>query len=291
MIAIKRLTGAALMLGWGLMLVVGASAQAEPKRVVALGGEITEIVYQLGAQDQLVGRDTTSTYPEAANELPDVGYFRQLGAEGILSLKPDLILATAAAGPPEVLEQIASTGVQVEKLPSEHSAESLLEKVARIAKVLEIPEAGDKLASSLRQQLDEASASIAAMGDKPKVLFIIGTGGGDVMAAGEETAANSLIKLAGAENVFADHKGYKTMSLESAAVAAPDAIALMEHTLKAMGGVDKIADHPALKLTPAAQTQRIVARDGTYLLSFGPRLPEAMTDFAKAIRTEGRSSH
>jgi iron complex transport system substrate-binding protein len=154
-----------------------------------------------------------------------------------------------------------------------------------------VAEAGETLAASLQTRLDEAKAEIAAMDGKPKVLFIIGTGGGDLMAAGRDTAADALINMAGSENVFASHEGYKTISLEAAAAAAPDAIALMDHTLKAMGGVQQVVEHPALKLTPAAQAKRIVARDGSHLLSFGPRLPEAMLDFAKAIRSEGQSLH
>lgn len=286
-----NLAGAALLLSWCVLAVAPASAQDAPKRIVALGGEITEIIYKLGAGDRLVGRDTTSTYPEEANELPDVGYFRQLGAEGVLSLEPDLVLASEAAGPPEVLEQIKATGVKVEKLSTETSVEGLLEKVHRIAELLNVRGEGDRFAKTLEKQLEEAKASIAAMEGKPKVLFIIGTGGGDLMAAGRETSADALINLAGGENIFASHQGYKTISLEAAAAAAPEAIALMDHTLKQMGGVEQVAEHPALKLTPAAQDERIVARDGSYLLSFGPRLPEAMVDFAKAIRSEGQSLH
>jgi iron complex transport system substrate-binding protein len=286
-----RIAGAALLLSWGLIMSGPLAAEDAPKRIVALGGEITEIVYQLGADDRLVGRDTTSTHPPQANELPDVGYFRQLGAEGVLSLQPDLVLATEAAGPPEVLEQIEATGVQVVKLSAEYSAGGLIAKVRRIAEVLGIAGAGETLAASLRNQIDEAKANIAAMDGTPKVLFIIGTGGGDLMAAGRDTVADALINLAGAENVFASHEGYKTISLEAAAAAAPDAIALMDHTLKTMGGVQQVVDHPALKLTPAAQAKRVVARDGSYILSFGPRLPEAMLDFAKAIRSEGQSLH
>jgi iron complex transport system substrate-binding protein len=56
-----------------------------------------------------------------------------------------------------------------------------------------------------------------------------------------------------------------------------------------MGGADSVADHPALRLTPAARAKRIVARDGSYLLSFGPRLPKAIVDFAHAIRGDEKS--
>jgi ABC-type hemin transport system substrate-binding protein len=117
-----------------------ADAQSQPGRVIALGGDITEIVYRLGEQDRLGGRDATSTFPAAAQAIPAVGYFRQLGAEGVLSLKPDLILASASAGPPEVLQQIVATGVAIVQLPDSHTPEGLLDKVDRIAKALDVPE-------------------------------------------------------------------------------------------------------------------------------------------------------
>jgi iron complex transport system substrate-binding protein len=283
------MTAAVLLLALLMTPAAPAIAQDEPQRVITLGGDITEIVYQLGAGDRLVARDSTSTYPPEAEALPDVGYFRQLGAEGVISLRPDLILASASAGPPEVLQQIAETGIRIEHLPDSHSADGLLDKVRQIAQALKMPEAGAALAMKLGKDLEESQAKITAMDDAPKVLFIINTGSGALMAAGRETSADALIKLAGAENVFASHDGYKTISLESAAASAPDAIALMAHTLKALGGPAKVADHPALKLTPAAKEKRIVARDGSYLLSFGPRLPEVIVDFAEALRGKGKS--
>ena len=101
---------------------------------------------------------------------------------------------------------------------------------------------------------------------------------------GTQTAADALVKLAGADNVFAAHSGYKSISLEAAAAAGPEAIAMMSQTLDNLGGADGVAQHPALKLTPAAKTKRIVAFDGSYLLGFGPRLPQALLEFARAIR-------
>ena len=69
------------------------------------------------------------------------------------------------------------------------------------------------------------------MPGRPKVLFIINAGGGTPMAAGRDTAADSLIALCAAENVFASHTGYKALSSEAIAGAAAEAIGLMDHTL------------------------------------------------------------
>ncbi|VFS44792.1 ABC transporter periplasmic protein [Enterobacter cancerogenus] len=72
---------------------------ATPEKIVTLGGDVTEIVYALDAGSSLVARDSTSRWPQAATRLPDVGYLRQLNAEGILSVRPTLVLASAQAQP------------------------------------------------------------------------------------------------------------------------------------------------------------------------------------------------
>jgi iron complex transport system substrate-binding protein len=273
-------------LGLLVFAILAAPALAgESKRILTLGSDITEIVYVLGAGEWLAGRDATSTYPDAAKALPDVCYFRQLGAEGVLSLRPDLILASAQAGPPQVLKQIGAAGVRIVTMAEGYSPELLLAKVEAVGLALQLPEKGvAEVTARLRAEIADARTAVAAMRGRPKVLFLIG--GGAPMAAGRNTAADAMIALAGGENVFSAHSGYKPISLEAAAAAAPDAIAMMDQTLTAMGGVSGAAKHPALMLTPAAKTGRIIARNGSALLSFGPRLPAAMVDFARAIRGE-----
>jgi iron complex transport system substrate-binding protein len=280
------LLAAATLLTAALAPAAASGPDAGPKRVVTLGGDVTEIVYALGEGKRLVGRDATSSWPEETAALPNVGYFRQLGAEGVLSLKPDLILATAQAGPAETLKQIAGTGVKIVTMPDSHSPDGLVRKVETVANALGLPEKGAKLAAELKQQAEAAQALIAAMPGRPKVLFIIAAGGGAPLAAGTQTAADAMVKLAGGENVFAAHTGYKAVSLEATAAAGPDAIVMMTQTLENLGGVSGVTEHPALRLTPAAKSGRVVARDGIYMLGFGPRLPQAMVEVARAIRGE-----
>lgn len=269
-----------------LILVCSSlTVQADgPQRVVALGSDITEIIFALGEGKRVVGRDSSSMYPEEAGAAADLGYFRNVGAEGVLSLKPDIIIATHGAGPPEALEQIKAAGVTVLRMEENNSPEGLIGKVGQIARMLGVEARGTEFAASLKREVDAARAEIAALAGKPKVLFIIGAGGGAPMAAGKATSADALIALAGGENIFASHQGYKPISLEAAAAAGPDAIAMMDHTLEAMGGVPGIVGNPALSMTPAAKAKRIVARNGSLMLNFGPRLPKIMVDFAHAIR-------
>ena len=79
-------------------------AEDPASRVVSIGGAVTEIVYALGEEARLVARDTTSNYPPEATALPDVGYIRRLSPEGVMSVRPDLILSEEGAGPPEALK-------------------------------------------------------------------------------------------------------------------------------------------------------------------------------------------
>ena len=116
----KRRTVLGLGLGLGLATPAAAAFPAnarQPPRIVSVGSSITEIVYALGAEKMLVGVDTTSLYPEEARKLPLVGYMRALSAEGVLSLKPTLIIATTAAGPAGALDQLKATGIEVMILP------------------------------------------------------------------------------------------------------------------------------------------------------------------------------
>lgn len=283
----------ALRFAGALALVIAcctpsARAADAPQRIVALGSDITEIIFAIGEGRRVVGRDASSVFPAEAQPVPDVGYFRNIGAEGVLSLKPDMIIATHGAGPPEALEQIKATGVTVLRMEENNSPEGVIAKVGQIARTLGVEPKGAEFAASLKRELDAAQAEIAALPGKPKVLFIIGAGGGAPLAAGKATSADALIALSGGENIFAVHQGYKPISLEAAAAAGPDAIAMMDHTLEAMGGVAGIAGNPALSMTPAAKAKRIVARNGSLMLNFGPRLPKMMVDFAHAIRGKER---
>ena len=108
-----------LNLGLTLALSLALAAPALPtaaladpaKRVLTLGGSVTEIAVALGAEDRLIGRDSTSTFPPSVTSLPDVGYFRALSPEGVLALNPDLILSENGAGPREALDVLNAAGI------------------------------------------------------------------------------------------------------------------------------------------------------------------------------------
>ncbi|MET0209339.1 MAG: ABC transporter substrate-binding protein, partial [Burkholderiaceae bacterium] len=122
---------------------------AAPQRVISVGGALTELIYELGAQAELVGVDSTSLYPAAATRLPNVGYARTLAAEGMLSLAPTMIVATEEAGPPAVLQQLESAKVPLHVLRAEHRFEGVLDRTRALGALVGRQAQADALAPRL----------------------------------------------------------------------------------------------------------------------------------------------
>lgn len=270
-----------LTLAAAALVAVALPARAEPKRIVVAGGDLTEIVYALHAEDRIVGVDTTSLYPPAARERPDVGYLRQLSAEGILSLSPDLVLTTVSAGPPPVLEQIRSAGTSVEILPEAFTAEGVLAKIKGVETTLGLPDQG--LSQAVRADFAAVADAVAKLPAKPRVLFVLSITNGTPLGGGSGTAADGMIRLAGGTNAVGEVERYKPLSPEAVAAAAPELVVVASHAVEPNGGMEKIAVLPVFAQTPAAKTGRIIAMDSLYLLGFGPRTPQAVRDLAAAI--------
>lgn len=263
-----------------------ARAEAEAQRVLAIGGAVTEIVYALGQQDRLVARDSTSTFPPEATELPDVGYMRALSPEGVLSVKPDLILARANAGPAEAIEVLRAAQVRWVTVPDEFTPEGIDENIRIIADALGVPEKGEALRQSLADDLASLRQITGGIDTPKRVLFILSMRDGRIMASGTGTAAHGIIELAGADNVIADFEGYKQLSDEAVIRADPDVVLMMEGRSEAEdhGAPNaQITGHPALGVTSAAQNGAIVRMNGLYILGFGPRTGQAAQELAKAI--------
>ncbi len=258
-----------------LCFAVSVIAEENALRVLSIDSSITETIYALGAEDTLVGVDTTSRYPEAASALPSVGYMRALSAEGILSLNPNLVIASADAGPRQVLEQLKQAGLRVEIIDSTYTLDGVLGKVKRVARLLDRTAKGEALIGDIQRQAQTVRDAIAqsAQNTTPRVMFLLAAGGHGVSLAGKDTQAQALIELMGGENVASEFTSYKPLSQEGALKAQADVIVIAE----TREGPNPLEKYPALKLTPAFEQNRVIQADSMLLLGFGPRLPDAMS--------------
>jgi len=256
--------------------VLFSSAVFSAERVVSIDGSLTEIIYALNAQDALVAVDTTSRYPPAATELPDVGYMRQLSAEGILALSPTLVLASTDAGPDSVFEQLQQAGVKIVRVRNHYSVDGVLNKIQAVADALNKPDAGRALAGSIKQQADAALASIPADAAAPAALFILGAGNRGLMAAGSKTQADAMLALLNARNVMA-YNGYKPVSAEAVLQAGPEVVLIANTEAAAdTSQAQSAALNTQLAMTPAFRQQRIHTLDTSLVLGFGPRIGSAL---------------
>lgn len=277
-----------------LFPILCAAALALPvqaaERIVSTAGAVTETIYALGAQDAVVAVDVSSVFPEAATKLPKVGYARQLSAEGILSMNPTQVFVTEDAGPPEVIDQVEKAGVKVVRLSNKHTPEAAVERILQIGEALGRKAEAEKLAETVKAELAEAAAQVAATSGKPSVLFIYARGGGTMNVSGTGTSADAIIELAGGKNAVTGYENYKPLTAEGAVAAAPDVILVTSRGLEASGGVEGLLKQPGLALTPAGKAGRVVALDDLYLLGFGPRLGQAVKELCTQLHAAPQSA-
>jgi iron complex transport system substrate-binding protein len=263
------LTVLCLFLSQTTVAEVSNITQAKKGGIISIDGALTEIVYELGAQERLLAVDTTSRYPQAATELPQVGYMRQLSAEGILSLHPELVIASKEAGPEMVFEQLTAAGIKVVRIDAPSSLEGVLLKVKQVAEVLGLENNGAILTEKIQSETEAVLSDIA--GEKsPSTLFLLGASNRGLMAAGQGTKAQALMDMLNVQNAFS-HQGYKPVSAEGALMAGPE-IVLVGHT----GPADTDSVKQTLAMTPASNNNQIHAVDVGLALGFGPRIAEAL---------------
>jgi iron complex transport system substrate-binding protein len=250
------------------------------RRIVSVGGAVTETVFALGAGHEVVAVDTSSVYPDGAQHLPKVGYQRTLSAEGILALSPDLVIVSDEAGPPATLELLRHAGVRVARMPS---AQTLEEAIARITAVgAAIGRPSRALAAQVRREASAALGRVPA--DRPRFVLVYARGAGTLMVAGGDTGGSAMVEFAGGHNAVSELRGFKPLSAEVLIEAMPDVLVVPSRGLATIGGDAGLLALPGVADTPAGRNRRIIAFDDLLLLSFGPRLPQSIDELARLLR-------
>lgn len=266
------------MKAWLMVLLALPFSLLAQDRVVSIGGDITEIIYALGAQGTLVARDSTSLQPAVAQKLPNVGYMRQLNAEGILAMHPSLVIASELSKPSVALQQVEQAGVKVVTITGRAEISAIGEKIAKVGEVLNRREEAKALESKLTHQL-------ATISEKPlpvKVLYILNHSGMKAMGAGSGTSADGAIRGAGLINAMGNVPRYQPMTQEGLVASAPQLVVIGADGLKAMGGEENLWALPGLALTPAGKNKNLFVVDEMALLGFGLETPGAIAKLRKA---------
>ena len=256
----------------------------DTSRIVSIGGAVTEILYALGHDKNIVGVDSTSVFPpQAMKEKANVGYMRQLSAEGVLGLNPSVMIAIAGSGPKETMNVLETAKVPLVIVPDTYTEAGIVEKIDVIAKVTGAAARAQCLTAQVHDDLAALAKIRNGIDDKKRVLFVLSFVNGRAMAAGTHTAADGILKLAGATNVIADYEGYKQLNDEAVIAARPDVIVSIQRGGPGVLDEATVFAHPAFAATPAAAKRAFVAMEGLYLLGFGPRTARAARDLAQTL--------
>ncbi|MEM6965442.1 MAG: ABC transporter substrate-binding protein [Bacteroidota bacterium] len=267
-------------------------ADKSTARIITMSGFLTELIYELGHAEDLVGRDGTSTYPKAlVDSLPNLGHATKLNVEAVLQLKPSLIFVEDDQEKKiEVLQQIKDAGIEVVIVPTSTHLNNAVKAAKVVQPYLKIEDTKiSEMAKTIERDSMALATHLATIDKKPNVLFIYARGAGRLMVAGKNTSASSIIKIAGGKNAISSFEDFKPLTPEALIEAAPDVILMFKSGLASLDGKKGLEQITGIPQTPAFQNDRIVTMDGHYLLSFGPRVGKAVTELANQIHTTGKS--
>lgn len=258
-------------------------------RIVSLSGDLTEILFALGAGDRVVAIDVTTTFPSDATALPAVGFGQMLAPEPVLAFEPTVVLANELSGPPEVIEQLRATGIPVIVLNTGGSFDAIGHKIRTIATLVDDPDAGEALAATVEAEITAAVDLAATAATTPRVAFIYSRGPQLLLLFGRGMGTNPMIEGANAVDVGAEAGifGAVPLSAEALVAAAPDVVVLPESGLQALGGIDALLGVvPGLAETPAGESGAFLAYDEAYFFNLGPRAGAALMEFVLDLHPE-----
>lgn len=261
------------------------SASVAQVRIITAGSAITETVCALGDCDKIIASDKTSLYPESVQKLPSIGYRNNIGAEGIVSLKPTLIIAEKDYVKDEVLSQLTATGIRVLIIERTNSVEATKQMITQIAATLNRQAEAKAVIARIDADLAAANALLKKVTTKPTVLAVYNRGSSNISLAGKETFGD-IIAYAGARNAFENVSGYKPLNTEAVIAANPDFIVTTSYGLESIGGVEGFLKTPGVAQTTAGRKKQIVSIDSIMLTNFGPRVGQAIKELVVLLHPE-----
>lgn len=267
-----------------LAAAICSNVQAQ-ERIITAGSAITETVCALGDCDNIIASDRTSLYPAKIQQLPSIGYRSGINAEGILSLRPTMVIAEKDYVDQSVLQQLSAASVKLVIIERKLTFEDTKKMIRQIGALLNKNEEANKIIAGIDAELDDAQRMLARKSKAPKVLCIYNRGTATITAAGTDTFAE-ILKYAGAENVFSDIDGYKPLNTEALIKANPDYLLMVSTGFESLGGVEGVLKVPGVNLTTAGKQKQIISMESLKLTNFGPRFGEAVKELIAQVHPE-----
>ncbi|KAM9863182.1 hemin ABC transporter substrate-binding protein [Leucobacter sp. BZR 635] len=259
---------------------------------ISLTGTLSDIVYNLGLGDQLIGRDATTAFP-GSEDLPLVvtgGH--DIEAESVLGLEPSVIFTDLSVGGIDFVNMMRNAGVPVIVVKRSVDPVSAEEATKQVAAGLGVADAAAELNKKVADAIAAKEAEVAALipqdpAKLPRVAFLYVRGGAGVFYLfGEGSGVDTLLESIGVIDV-ADEVGWKgerPMTDEALVKMDPDIILVMTKGLSSTDGIDGLIEaQPSIALTTAGKKRRIIDIDDSLLFASGGRTPDVIDALARAI--------
>ncbi|MFN2497607.1 MAG: ABC transporter substrate-binding protein [Pyrinomonadaceae bacterium] len=254
---------------------------AKVERVISLAPNLTEIVYAVGAGDQLVGNTTFCIYPPEAKNVVKVGDTLQPSIERILALRPQLVLVSTASQLEAFTRQLDEQQIAV-YVTDPHDLEGVFRSILGVGDLLNQSVGAANLVKQLRARTDAIEHAVAG---RPAVSVFFQLSGQPLYTAGKHSFVTNLIERAGGRSVTADvNEAWPRLSDEAALASRPEAIIMLSGD--AMGAAANTNVAAALRNSPAVKNGRVYVINGDLLTRPGPRLVYGLEHIARALHPE-----
>jgi iron complex transport system substrate-binding protein len=265
-------------------LLIGTSIIAQ-QRIITAGSAITETVCALGDCEKIIASDRTSLYPEQIQKLPSIGYRTSISAEGIIALKPTLIIAEKEYVEEKVLTQLSSSGITLVIVDRQLNFNDTKKYIAQIATALNRQDEGKKLIAKIETELAEVRTLLQKATSKPKVLAVYNRGTATISVAGKGTFSE-ILQYVDAQNALTSVEGYKPLNTEALIAANPDYLVMTSTGYESIGGMDGVLQIPGVAQTTAGKKKQVAVINSLKLTNFGPRLGEAVKELVLLLHPE-----
>ena len=250
----------------------------EPEKIVSMGPNMTEILYAIGAGDKLVGRTDYCDYPAAVSEVESVGSISNADIEKILSLEPDLVLASTHFSD-DAVKQLDDAGVPVLYLYDEGDMEGVYDMISLVGEAVNCEEAAEKTVDEMQIKMDYVSDRLANVNENPTVYYVVGYGEYGDYTAGGDTFVNGILTAAGGDNIASDVEGW-SYSTETLLEKDPQYVILNAYNEEGFCTTDPYTELSAVK------NGFVETIDTNMLDRQGPRNADAVVELAQMLHPE-----
>jgi iron complex transport system substrate-binding protein len=253
-----------------------------PKRIVSLAPNVTEILFGLGLDEEIVGVSIHCNFPEKAKRKVRVGSYISLDFEKIASLNPNLIVATGAGNTRDMVDRLGKLGFQTYVIYPKNFKDILL-SIAHIGQVVNREKEARAIIDGMRRRSERVIELTQGL-PRPKVLMQIGDV--PIVTVGKGSFADDLIRLAGGENIAGKEKEvYPRLGMEEILKRSPEVIVISSMDPK--GDYQKILQEwTRWKTIPAVMNGRIYLIDSDLLDRPSPRIIDGLEELAKVLHPE-----